>query len=98
MLKGLLSVGAEGQVQLVVQWLHHSYKVSQRSKRNPTPLTLLCETLRLPAIVPTYQIAYFWYYRTQGKLYAFLELKASSRVRQNVLTRAPSISTHVMAA
>ena len=58
MLKGLLSVGAEGQLQLAEQWLHRSYKVSQRSKRNPTPVTLLCETFRLTAIVPTYQIVY----------------------------------------
>ena len=54
-LTGLLSVGAEGQVQLAVQCLYPN-------KANETPhpsLKLLCEMFRLPDNVPVYQIMYF---------------------------------------
>jgi hypothetical protein len=83
MLTGLLSVGAEGQVQLAVQWIHHSYKVSQRSKRNLTPLTHLCETFRLPAIVPTYQIVYFMVFSNSRQIVCLFGTQRKQRCMSN---------------
>jgi len=89
-LTGLLSVGAEGQVQLAVQWLHHSYKVSQRSKRNPTPLTLLSETFRLPTIVPTYQTVYFTVFSNSRQIVCLLWTTQS---KQQCLSKRPHART-----
>lgn len=89
MLTGLLSVGAEGQMQLAVQWLHHSHKVSQRSKRNTTPLTLLCETFRLPAIVPTYQIVYIMVFSNSRQIACLF----GTQSKQRCLSKRPHART-----
>jgi hypothetical protein len=75
MLTGLLNVGAEGAV--------HSYKVSQRSKRNLTPLTHLCETFRLPAIVPTYQIVYFMAFSNSTQIVCLFGTQSKQRCMSN---------------
>jgi hypothetical protein len=89
MLTGMLSVGAEGQVQLVVQWLHHSYKVSHEANETPHR-SFLCETFRLPAIVPKYRIVHLMVFSNSRQIVCLFE---TTQIKQRCLSKRPHART-----
>jgi len=97
-LTGLLSVGAEGQVQLAVQWLHHSYKYLNEANETPHRHTLERNvSLTDHRSYISYSI-YYGIFELKANCMPFLNNSKQAAACQNVLRRASSISAHVMDA